>query len=377
MPRPARTIRVMKRLCPCGLGAALILVGVIAVLGQDGPRPGAGRTDAGEPYPRLPGAVTKAPDWIGADAPFDVAKFFAALPRDRNAAPLYLDALFEFNSEMAVCFPEGPERDRRRLAATDRMKQYMEIYERLRNADIDVPPEAIDAVIAMYRDRVPQVGRGRRATMRLRARPGGRGALPSPASRPTGRPRGAAEGSARGRSAGFRCRDRRGTGGAPAGPRPRPRPLDQPVGRGGHHPGRLRRSGQDHPRQPRPPGRALRSPAQAAPRPRGELGPTAMPRALWGASEQSHGAVIRKPQLALLTTPAQRDQVVRDLNDYYRTMLELGDRPFAGRLKMIATLKIARRRLAGCHGRGYSVPPSRLSCKRWGGRPRPSAPWNA
>ena len=38
------------------------------------------------------------------DAPFDVVKFFAAVPRDQNAAPLYLDALFEFGSELEDVF---------------------------------------------------------------------------------------------------------------------------------------------------------------------------------------------------------------------------------------------------------------------------------
>ena len=120
------------------------------MLGQDGPRPGGERPDPGGPYPRLPGAVTKAPDWIGDDAPFDVKKYFAAVPRDRNAAPLYLDALFEFSSEVAVCFPEGPERERRRQAADDRMKRYMEVYEQLRKDEAAVSPEAIDVVIALY-----------------------------------------------------------------------------------------------------------------------------------------------------------------------------------------------------------------------------------
>lgn len=44
--------------------------------------------------------------------------------RDRNAAPLYLDALFEFSAGMDRCFPLGPQRDRRPEAAAERRKHY-------------------------------------------------------------------------------------------------------------------------------------------------------------------------------------------------------------------------------------------------------------
>jgi hypothetical protein len=128
----------------------MILCGTIAAPGQAIPGLSGGKTDAGGAYPRLPGAVTKAPDWIGTDAPFEVSRFFAPVPRDRNAAPLYLDALFEFESDMAVCFPEGPERDRRRQAAADRMRRYMELDEPLRKDPKAVPAESIDAVIRLY-----------------------------------------------------------------------------------------------------------------------------------------------------------------------------------------------------------------------------------
>ena len=62
--------------------------------------------------------MTGPPDGIGPGAPFDVAAFFAAPPPELNAAPLYLDALFEFGPELAVCFPngrgDGPKEDDRR-----------------------------------------------------------------------------------------------------------------------------------------------------------------------------------------------------------------------------------------------------------------------
>src|SRR5262249_3097997 len=114
MRRLAFRSRIMKRFGHGALGAVLALSSAITGFGQDLPRSSGDRPDGGGPFPRLPGAVTKIPDWIGTDAPFDVARTFPVVPRDRNAAPLYLDALFEFGAEMAVCFPAGPERDRRR-----------------------------------------------------------------------------------------------------------------------------------------------------------------------------------------------------------------------------------------------------------------------
>ena len=130
MRRSALGRRIVKWSYSRAFGASLALLGAIAVLGQEIPRRGSMQPDAGGPYPRLPGAVVKAPDWIGTDAPFDVARFFAFVPRDRNAAPLYLGAFFEFSSDVAVCFPEGPERDRRSQAAEDRMRRYVELERR-------------------------------------------------------------------------------------------------------------------------------------------------------------------------------------------------------------------------------------------------------
>ena len=57
-----------------------------------------------------PVRATRPPDWIGNTMPpFDVNALFAAPPPEENSAPLYLDALFEFGKEVAICFPEGPD----------------------------------------------------------------------------------------------------------------------------------------------------------------------------------------------------------------------------------------------------------------------------
>jgi len=90
--------RAIGELAVVGQVVKLMVAGCVALLvpstafGQ-----GAGRE------PQLPGAVTKAPSWIR-EAPFDVAKFFELPPPSQNAAPLYLDAFFEFGEEMADCF---------------------------------------------------------------------------------------------------------------------------------------------------------------------------------------------------------------------------------------------------------------------------------
>ena len=82
-------LRTTWRLAPAIGGAAVLFLWAIVVCGQTTPAHG----KSSGSYPRLPGAVTKAPAWLGADAPFDVVKFFVAVPRDQNAAPLYLEAL--------------------------------------------------------------------------------------------------------------------------------------------------------------------------------------------------------------------------------------------------------------------------------------------
>jgi len=54
---------------------------------------------------QLPRAMTQLPDWLIQDAPFDVKQFWITLPPAENAAPLYLDALYEFSPELEACFP--------------------------------------------------------------------------------------------------------------------------------------------------------------------------------------------------------------------------------------------------------------------------------
>ncbi len=128
-------------------GMGLLLLVALEARGQGA----SDRIAARASYPRLPGAVTKAPAWLGADAPFDVKEFFKVVPREKNAAPLYLDALFEFSGELEACFPEGPERSRRGQAARDRAKRHYDLTNPVAaDPKLELDPAQVDAVIKLY-----------------------------------------------------------------------------------------------------------------------------------------------------------------------------------------------------------------------------------
>ncbi len=100
--------------------------------------------------PSLPGAVAKPPAWLVADAPFDVAAFFNATKDTENAAPLYLDALFEFDPSLQKCFPEGPARDRRVKAAEGRRTAFLAAFQAFQADPKSVAADTIDAAIRPY-----------------------------------------------------------------------------------------------------------------------------------------------------------------------------------------------------------------------------------
>jgi hypothetical protein len=138
-------------------GVLFVLVGLtafpihraVAVYGQEAAGRGA-MSVTGGPYPRLPGAVTKAPAGLGKLTLFDLDKFFTPVPRDRNAAPLYLDAFFEFGDKLAVCFPEGTETETRRQAAKNRLERYTKLANALAENPKAVSATEIDALIKLY-----------------------------------------------------------------------------------------------------------------------------------------------------------------------------------------------------------------------------------
>ncbi|MHB1560285.1 MAG: hypothetical protein ACYC61_22770, partial [Isosphaeraceae bacterium] len=144
-------------MCPSRSGRAAFpfrapiagVLSMIVVLGGSGTA-SAQKTAASTDEPRLPGTISRVPDWAGPDAPFDLKAYFAPVPAGRNAAPLYLDALFEFGHEVEFCFPPGPERNRRAAAARERMARYMKLLTRMREDESAVSDEDINAVIAAY-----------------------------------------------------------------------------------------------------------------------------------------------------------------------------------------------------------------------------------
>jgi hypothetical protein len=145
-----RSIRpITGRQAYTATGVVFALLWVATVFGQETGR-NSGRAEAAGPYPRLPAAVTRVPEGLDANSPFDIKKFFLTVPRERNAAPLYLDAFFEFGNELATCFPAGAETDRRRQATSDRVKRYSELEQALFKDPKAVAPSAIDEVIKLY-----------------------------------------------------------------------------------------------------------------------------------------------------------------------------------------------------------------------------------
>jgi hypothetical protein len=98
--------------------------------------------------PKLPRAVTRVPEGISPGAPFDVAAYFATPSSELNAAPLYLDALFEFDPGMAICLPEGVETTRRKQIAVRRMKSLRDQHQAIIKEPASVAPSAIDRMVA-------------------------------------------------------------------------------------------------------------------------------------------------------------------------------------------------------------------------------------
>jgi len=118
------------------------------------PTPSGAHRDA-EPLPtlpRIPGAVTRIPDWLAknaADAPIDLVRFFTAGPLEENAAPLYLDALFEFSTEVADCFAEA-ERTRRRPIVEQRQQRFNKLFTKWKQNPDSVDRLEVDSLLKQY-----------------------------------------------------------------------------------------------------------------------------------------------------------------------------------------------------------------------------------
>ena len=102
------------------------------------------------PSPSLPGAVGEPPRWLEGPAPIDIAAFFAAPPPEENAAPRYLDALFEFGRYVEVCFPEGADRQSRAAAVEQRLARFFPVFQSWSKDPSSVPAATIDAVVSEF-----------------------------------------------------------------------------------------------------------------------------------------------------------------------------------------------------------------------------------
>jgi hypothetical protein len=79
---------------PVVTGIVCVFFGTVS--GASDERGGAPAAAPERKFPSLPGAIRNPPEWVATNAPFDVVRFFEAIPEDENAAPLYLEALYEF-----------------------------------------------------------------------------------------------------------------------------------------------------------------------------------------------------------------------------------------------------------------------------------------
>jgi hypothetical protein len=139
-------------------GATAIVVGKATAMARPGEhaeaiavrQPAARKEPAKSAGPALPGAVTEMPSWLNERAPFDMVGFFSAPPGDENAAPRYLEALFEFGPEVEVCFPEGAERQRRKMAVEEKLGRFWPIFRSWTKDPRSITAEQIDHLLSEF-----------------------------------------------------------------------------------------------------------------------------------------------------------------------------------------------------------------------------------
>ncbi len=103
------------------------------------------------PEPVLPGAVTSAPEWLDTAGPFNPHDLFAPLEPERNAAPLYLDALIGFSSELAVCYPED-FREPHMSKARERSQEFVSLFRQWKTNPQSVDFTSLDVSLAGYNE---------------------------------------------------------------------------------------------------------------------------------------------------------------------------------------------------------------------------------
>lgn len=103
------------------------------------------------PEPVLPGAITTVPEWLDTAGPFNPHDLFELPEPARNAAPLYLDALFGFSSELAVCVPED-QREPRLSKARTRSQEFVALFRQWQTNPQSVDFAALDLCLAGYNE---------------------------------------------------------------------------------------------------------------------------------------------------------------------------------------------------------------------------------
>lgn len=117
--------------------------------------------DEDRPEPVLPGAVTAAPQWLDSGGPFNPQDLFAPLEPEQNAAPLYLNALIGFSSELAVCVPED-FREPARSDARERSQEFVALFRQWKAAPQSVDVTALKLCIAGYSGSFDELTRAQR-----------------------------------------------------------------------------------------------------------------------------------------------------------------------------------------------------------------------
>jgi hypothetical protein len=101
----------------------------------------------------FPDALTELPSWNDANTPFDLAAFLQVPPAEKNAAPIYLEALIEIGkNEMDCFFPEMPEQEKKELllATGELSKEYQRLEEAWEKDPQSIDNAAVDAWLANY-----------------------------------------------------------------------------------------------------------------------------------------------------------------------------------------------------------------------------------
>jgi len=103
-------------------------------------------------YPSLPDAISALPTWLieTPNAPFDLADYGKMPDPDDNAAPLYLDALYEFSSDVETCFPDS-ERAQRTPVVRSRQEQLNKLHTRWLENRAAVTLAEVNALLAEYK----------------------------------------------------------------------------------------------------------------------------------------------------------------------------------------------------------------------------------